>query len=247
MKLEDRKVRLLKELEIDEVSLVTSAANKGARVLIWKKEHEAKELWEAFVDEVLSIHNKTLREQQKNPPKGLSLDAVEALQQKKPWSRDQAAQAARKTGDGQQLWQQVMQEAQPSLEKGIRVYTDIEQMTKDTRDDVLETKGESWGEVEKMLKGRVKKSDYQADYNQLLLLEMTRPTWNEYYAEYSKKPDVTDKEIQKREYDYTSAAIEIDLRAKRMVAKGESPDISQAYGEVCRRFPELEKKYRESQ
>jgi len=175
VKLGNKKARLLKDLEITEVSLVTSPANEEAKVLFWK------------------------------------------------------------------------QDGGSPIEKRIRMYTDIEEITKDTKDDVLATKGESWREVEKMLKGRVKKSDYQADYNQILLMEMTRPTWNEYYAEYSKKPDVTDKEIQKREYDYTSAAIEIDLRAKRMVAKGESPDISQAYGEVCRRFPELEKKYQESQ
>ena len=237
----------LRNLLINRIDLVDSPDNPESKIMMFKREHEARKLWDEFVRQFLSVHNKTLAEMQANPPDKLSLEQLKNLEQRKPWSKDQAALEARKTSEGSALWQAVIQEAQPPLGKGIRVYTDIEQITKDTKDDVLATKGESWRAVEKMLKGRVKKSDYQADYNQILLLEMTRPTWNEYYAEYSKKPDVTDKEIQKREYDYTSAAIEIDLRAKRMVAKGESPDISQAYGEVCRRFPELEKKYRESQ
>jgi len=39
VKLGERKVRLLKEVEIDEVSLVTSPANEGAKVMFWKSDN----------------------------------------------------------------------------------------------------------------------------------------------------------------------------------------------------------------
>jgi len=135
MKLGDKKVRLLKDLEITEVSLVTSAANKGAKVLFYKMDKSdfnklnslsvekltaamqsvdykklgvsPEELWEDYVAEVMENHNTELAQRQKHPPEKLSTEEVKELRQRKPWTREQAAAAARKTNIGQGLWAMV--------------------------------------------------------------------------------------------------------------------------------------------
>jgi len=135
MKLGNKKARLLKDLEITEVSLVTSPANEGAKVMFWKNDGidfkklnalsvekltaamqsvdyakigtTPEELWSDYVDEVMQVHNTELSQLQKHPPDKLTDDEVKELRQKKPWTLSQATAAARKTNIGQSLWQLV--------------------------------------------------------------------------------------------------------------------------------------------
>ena len=134
-KLKSRPIHVLKDLVIEEVSLVDRSANEGAEVLIWKRLdldasilnsysvekltaamesiNYAKigttpaELWDDFVAEFREAHNQKLSQRQKNPPKNLTQEQVEELRQKKPWSLSVASQEARKTPVGQGLWAMV--------------------------------------------------------------------------------------------------------------------------------------------
>ena len=135
MKLGDKKVQLLKDLEITEVSLCDAGANPGSKVMIWKKDSidfnklnslsvekltkamesidyakigvTPEELWADYASEVMQIHNTELGQKQKNPPERLTPNQVEELRLRKPWTLAQAQAAARKTNIGQGLWAMV--------------------------------------------------------------------------------------------------------------------------------------------
>ena len=132
MKLGERKARLLKELEITELSLVDRGSNPGAEVLIWKRDSidfnklenvsvekltaamkavdykklgvTPEELWGDYVAEVMANHNTELAARQKHPDDKLTDDEVKDLRRKQPWTEEQAAAAARKTNIGSGLW-----------------------------------------------------------------------------------------------------------------------------------------------
>jgi len=134
-KLKSRPIHALKDLVIEEVSLVDRSANEGAEVLIWKrldldasilnsysvekltKAMESidykkigvtpEELWADYASEVMQIHNTELGQKQKNPPERLTPGEVEELRLRKPWTLAQATAAARKTNIGQGLWAMV--------------------------------------------------------------------------------------------------------------------------------------------
>jgi len=188
MKLGDRKVRLLKELEINEISLVTSPANEGAKVMIWKKDHGVRELWEEYIDEVLSVHNKKLKERKANPPKNLSSDQVETLQLEKPWSRQQASQEARKTGFGQQLWAMLQQEAQPPISKGKHMFTNISEVAEAIKKGDLASQEDVLKELDELRDRDIAKSAFSKTKERAIYDQCTDPAWDSLYLAFGNLP-----------------------------------------------------------
>lgn len=241
-----KRLRKLTDLEITEVSLVTSAANEGARVMFWKSEHEARKLWDEFVDEFLSVHNKKLTERKANPPKNLSSDQVEVLRQTKPWSRDQAAQEARKTQEGSSLWQQVVAEAQPPLSKGNHMYKSLGEIANGIEKGEIKSQEDAMKVFDKFVEGEVKKSDYQMDVNQARLMKMTGPGWDSYYNAFMRLPETVEagQAIKKRAKQSELIVKTIKVMAEKLVQK-EGMTKEKAFIAILDRNPLLEATYRE--
>jgi len=126
-------IQVLKELVIEEVSLVDRPANPGAEILVFKRLDASvlnsysveeltaamekvdyqkvganpEELWQGYIAEVMANHNAELAQRQKHPPDKLTDEEVKELRRKQPWTEEQATAAARKTNIGQSLWQLV--------------------------------------------------------------------------------------------------------------------------------------------
>jgi len=309
MKLGDKKVQLLTELEIEEISLVDKAANAGSEVLFYKMDQSdfnklnscsvekltaamesidyAKigttpaELWDDFVAEFREAHNQKLSERKKNPPKNLTQEQVEELRQRKPWSLSVASQEARKTPVGQGLWAMVENTARENAAKRdaalirrldkmgdeveglkksaretIEIYDKIkrgrttkmetiEEVTKAALDGEFPNKLKAWAAVEKVLKNRVSKSTTGADFNQTLLMAMTQPSWNEFYAAYTGLPEAR-IELKKAEVrKIGKAETEINKRAQEMLDKGLVNTFEKGVVRVTEIHPELEEQYRQ--
>jgi len=238
----------LTDLDLKEVSFVDFPANSGAQVMLFKRDGSPRELWEDYVDEVLSVHNKKLKERQSNPPKNLSSDQVEELQQRKPWSRAQASQEARKTGFGQQLWQMVQQDAQPPLAKGKYMYTSFGDIVTALKGGRIETIEEAEKALDDLVEREVVKSGHATSSQNLKIAKCHDPAWNQYYDLVMRLPATAEEKetIEKQEKASGDAMEEINTLAKRLLASGDAPTIEQATVLVCKRFPELEKRYYEA-
>ena len=239
MKLGDRKARILKELEITEVSLVTSAANKGAKVLIWKKEHGARELWEEYIDEVLSVHNKKLKERKANPPKNLSSDQVETLRLEKPWSRQQASQEARKTGFGQQLWAMLQQEAQPPLSKGEHMYKSLGEIATAIEKGELKSQVDTLKELDKLRDRDIAKSDFAKSKERAIYDQVTNPSWDALFNAFQSLPRTVEEgeAIEKRRRASDNIVKVIEGLAQELIQKDSGMTKEKAIVKVLERNP----------
>ncbi len=243
-----KRLRKITDLEITEVSLVDSGANERAKVLLWKREHGARKLWDEFVRQFLSVHNKKLAELKANPPEKFSLQQLKDLQQRKPWSKDQAALEARKTSEGSSLGQAVVQEAQPPLGKGKIMYKSVGEIAKAMESGEIESQEDALKVFDEFVEGEVKKSDYSMDVKQARLMKMTGPGWDSYYNAFMNLPaTIQEKEsFEKRQNDTDAAYGEIEKRAKQLLDAGKVSSIEKGIVTVCERFPELEAAYREA-
>jgi len=238
--------RLLKELEITEVSLVDEGANPGAWVTFWKSEHGARKLWEDYIDEVLSVHNKKLKERKANPPKFLSSDQVENLRLEKPWSRQQASQEARKTGFGQQLWAMLQQEAQPPLAKGERMYKSLGEIAKAIDKGEIKSQEDALKELDELRDRDIAKSDFAKSEADARYEQTTDPAWNSLYNAFMNLPKTVEegKAFEKRQKESELIVKTINIMAGKLVQK-EGITKEKAFGEVLKRYPLLEATYRE--
>ena len=121
--------------------------------------------------------------------------------------------------------------------------TTIEEVTKAALNGEFSDKLKAWAAVEKVLKNRVSKSTTGADFNQTLLMAMTQPSWNEFYAAYSELPEarveLKNAEVRK----IGTAEAEINKRAQEMMDNGLVKTFSKGVVRVTEIYPELKEQY----
>jgi len=238
----------LRDLSLKEVSFVDFPANSGAEVLLFKREHGARELWDEFVSEHLSIHNKKLKELKAHPPETFSLEELKELQLKKPWSREEASASARKTREGSGLWQAVVAEARPPLSKGQRMYGSLTEIVTAVKKGQIETVEAAEEAFDELVNTEVVKGGYATNSQNMRLAKRNDPAWNEYFNVVMRLPATAQEKeaIEKSHTESADVLQEINTLAKRILDAGDAPTIEQATVLVCKRFPELEKRYYEA-
>jgi len=225
VKLGDKKVRLLKELEISEVSLVTSAANEGAKVMIWKNHIE-------------KVQHNNLRMKLINE----LIKAIKLLAREKGISQLEASKLILESDTGKNILETIN-----TMKRREKImYTSVGEIAEAMKKGEIKSQEDALKAFDEFVEGEVKKSDYQMDVNQARLMKMTGPGWDAYYNAFMNLPETVEagQAIEKQQRTADNVSKVIESMAKELVQKSSGMTKEKAFMEVLKRNPELEGAYR---
>jgi len=175
MKLGDRKVRLLKELEIDEISLVTSAANKKAKVMFWKSDIE-------------KTQHSNLRVRLERE----LLEAIKLLAREKGITQLEASKQVLGSDTGQKILE-ILNTLK--RKKGEHMYKSVGAIAEAMESGEIESQEDALKVFDEFVEGEVKKSDYSMDVSKARSMKMTGPGWDSYFNVFMNLPETSEAGI----------------------------------------------------
>ena len=226
MKLGDRKTRLLKDLEITEVSLVTSAANEGSRVMFFKR------------NDVEKTQHSNLRVKLENE----LIKAIKDFARQKGIGQLEASKLILESDTGKKIFEilNTMKRREKIMYKSIgEIDAAIKVGDLKSQKDVLKELDE--------LRGRdISKSDFAKTKERAIYDQVTNPAWDSLYHAFQNLPETVEEgeAFEKRVRASENIVKVIEDLAKELIQKDGKLTKERAIVTVLERNPAWEKVYR---
>lgn len=223
--MKDRKARLLKELEITEVSLVTSAANEGAKIMFWKNDIEKAQ------------HN-NLR------TKLISdlIQAIKILAREKGITQLEASKEIFESDTGKKVIETLNT---LKRQRGKTMYASVGEIAEAIEKGDLKSKEEVLKELDGLRDRDIAKSDFAKSKQRAVYDQVTNPAWNSLYNAFTNLPETVEEgqAIEKRQRASDNIVKVIEALAGELIQKDGELTKEKAIVKVLDRNPAWKRAY----